>query len=69
MKHSIPLVCRLLALAALWPAISLGQATEPATTPDPAPEAAPKAEDALAAELAEIDAPPDLAGKTKGGTA
>jgi len=35
----------------------------------PAPEAAPKAEDALAAELAEIDARPDLAGKTKGGTA
>jgi len=44
MKHSIPLVCRLLALAALWPAISLGQATEPATTPDPAPEAAPAVE-------------------------
>jgi len=30
MNHSLPLVCRLLALAALWPAISLGQASAPA---------------------------------------
>jgi DmsE family decaheme c-type cytochrome len=39
MKHSIPLVCRLLALAALWPALSSGQ--EPAPAAAPAAAAAP----------------------------
>jgi DmsE family decaheme c-type cytochrome len=33
MKHSIPLVCRLFALVALWPALALGQAAAEATAP------------------------------------
>jgi len=44
MNHSLPLVCRLLALAALWPAISLGQEAAQATNAAAAPAAAEKVE-------------------------
>jgi DmsE family decaheme c-type cytochrome len=50
MKHSLPLVCRLLALVALWPALTLGQESAPAAKPEAEPAAAPAATTAPAAE-------------------
>jgi DmsE family decaheme c-type cytochrome len=50
MKHSLPLVCRLLALVALWPALALGQETAPAAKPEAEPAAAAAPATAPAAE-------------------
>ena len=50
MKHSLPLVCRLLALVALWPALTLGQESAPAAKPEAEPAAAPAATTAPAVE-------------------
>ncbi len=56
MNRKTPLLYRLLAVAALWPALAMGQASEPAPAPEaqaaPAAESAPATEPAPAAKAA-----------------